>query len=73
MLNQLSIPIIHTSALIFAGICLTASLALCHLTPEGSLFLFVTGCSWLGLACLARISANEETDHGGSVRTENCI
>lgn len=73
MLDQLTIPIIHTSALIFAGICLLASLGLCFTTPEGALFLFIAGCSWLGLACLARTSANEVTDHGGRVGTENCI
>jgi hypothetical protein len=52
--------LIHHSALVFSTFCLLASLPLCLLTPEGALFLFITGCSWLGLSCLAQTRDQEE-------------
>jgi hypothetical protein len=45
--------LIHQSAKILSTLCLLSSLALCPAIPEGALFLFIVGCTWLALAQVA--------------------
>jgi hypothetical protein len=51
--NVHSATIIHRGSLILSGLCLLSALTLSLYTPEGALFLFAVGCSWLGLSFLA--------------------